>query len=224
MKPLFSEEEFRKAKTKEKLPCECEQCGNKFYTIKHEIQRVFHKTRLNVAKYCSKDCSGIANTKRKEVQCKNCNKKFIKRLDQILKSKNNNFCSKSCSATFNNKNKTYGTRRSKLEVFIENKLKEDYSQIQFLSNDKTTISSELDFYFPKYKIAIELNGITHYKPIFGQRKLEMIIKNDKEKQKLCNQNGITLYVINTSELSHNCEKNFIPYYMQVVEKIKATPN
>jgi hypothetical protein len=32
----------------------------------------------------------------------------------------------------------------------------------------------LDFYFPELRFAIELNGITHYEPIYGEDKFEKI--------------------------------------------------
>lgn len=224
MKPLFSEEEYKSAKTNDKLSCECEQCGNIFYIIKHEIQRVLNNTRTNVAKYCSKDCQFKGQNISVLVNCLNCKKEFYKQKHRVLKFPNN-FCGQSCSATYNNKHKKFGIRRSKLEMYIESKLQLDYSNVLFLTNDKTTISSELDFYFSELKIAIELNGIAHYKPIYGQKKLDMIIANDKEKQKLCMEKNIKLYVINTSTLSYNCEKNYLPYYDMVKDIIKkASPN
>lgn len=53
----------------------------------------------------------------------------------------------------------------------------------------------LDFYLPKYNVAIECQGIQHFQPIdhFGGE--ENLIKRqnrDKEKLKLCNENGIKL--------------------------------
>ena len=92
---------------------------------------------------------------------------------QSLKTKNN-FCSKSCAAIFNNKNKEYGIRRSKIEVLIEDMIKSDFPNISFSCNNKSIIESELDFYFPELKIAIQINGPTHYKPIYGQEKFVQI--------------------------------------------------
>ena len=89
----------------------------------------------------------------------------------------NNFCSRSCSATFNNKNKTYGTRRSKLEVFLEKELIKLYPDLLFHFNRKDTINSELDIYIPSLKLAFELNGIFHYEPIYGDNKLSPLDKS-----------------------------------------------
>jgi hypothetical protein len=64
-------------------------------------------------------------------------------------------------------------------------------------NDIKTINSELDFYFPSLKFAIELNGIVHYKPIYGTDKLNSIKNNDANKLILCSNNKIDLMVIPT---------------------------
>lgn len=115
-----------------------------------------------------------------QVTCRNCNANFYKHVSQIKKSPNH-FCNKSCAASYNNKRKNYGNRRSKLEIYIESRLKTTFPKLEVLYNDKTTINSELDFYFPDLKIAVELNGIFHYEPIYGDKKLEKIQSNDKQK-------------------------------------------
>lgn len=63
----------------------------------------------------------------------------------------------------------------------------------------------LDFYLPKYNIAIECQGIQHFKPTkFGGEKeandfFKMVIENDKRKKMLCEQNGVDIYYINFDE-------------------------
>lgn len=220
MKPLFDLNTLNEHKgTKQLFPMECEWCHNIFRKNANDIRKFINGHRSIKVKFCSRQCGFDSRNKKISVNCQNCNVLFIKRLDQVLKSKNN-FCSSSCAATYNNKHKVYGIRRSKLEMYVENNIKNDFPNIDFLVNDKTTISSELDFLFPNMKFAIELNGITHYKPIYGQRKFEMIVKNDNEKKQLCVDSNITLYTINTSSLSYNVERNFIPYYEYIKEIIK----
>lgn len=60
---------------------------------------------------------------------------------------------------------------------------------------------ELDFYLPKYNIAIECQGIQHFKPTnFGKTKnekkllleYEKTIERDDKKRKLCKENGVKL--------------------------------
>ena len=70
-------------------------------------------------------------------------------------------------------------------------------------NNSTTISSELDFYFPQLKLAIEINGIVHYEPIYGSNKFDKInlliwyinitykiVENKKIEEKICGYDGI----------------------------------
>ncbi len=77
----------------------------------------------------------------------------------------------------------------------------------------------LDFYLPKYNIAIECQGIQHFKPIKyfgGEKKLEYVKKLDKTKKKLCEQNKINLIYFDydandTNKLLKNI-KNETPIY------------
>lgn len=53
----------------------------------------------------------------------------------------------------------------------------------------------LDFYLPKYKIAIECQGEQHFKPISywgGKEKLQLILQRDKIKKKLCQEHNIKI--------------------------------
>ena len=49
------------------------------------------------------------------------------------------------------------------------------------------------------KLAIEINGIFHYEPIFGPDKLTQIQNNDKAKLRACDEKGIDLIIIPTIE-------------------------
>ena len=54
---------------------------------------------------------------------------------------------------------------------------------------------ELDFYIPAKNIAIECQGIQHFKPIEyfgGEEKFKYTIENDSIKRKLCEENGVRL--------------------------------
>ena len=54
---------------------------------------------------------------------------------------------------------------------------------------------EIDVYIPKLKLAIEWNGIVHFKPIYGQIKLDKIQTRDAEKLKIAANKNINLIVI-----------------------------
>ena len=201
MKPLYTEQQFKLAKSSDLLPCECHICNNSFLKLKRVIKRInnpnYSSDTANSGQYCSSKCAGQDKNKKQEVTCLNCNFSFFKRLDQIKKFPKN-FCSQSCAATFNNKNKTYGTRRSKLEIWLEEHLTQCYPILNIQFNQKAAIGSELDIYIPELNLAFELNGIFHYEPIFGTKKLGQIKSNDVSKSKACLDAGIDLCIIDTS--------------------------
>jgi hypothetical protein len=177
----------------------CENCTEQFIratkTHNHNLKRG------TIHFYCSPRCHDSAKNKRQKVICKMCGQDRIKTLTEIRKTKNN-FCSKSCAATFNNLHKKTGTRVSKLEKWIQVKLRTHYPSVSFYFNDKTAISSELDIYIPALKAAIELNGIFHYEPIHGVGKLNQIQLNDTEKLHNCRKKGIDLFTIDTREMTN----------------------
>ena len=188
----------------------CGNCG------KPIIKGKSRKTKSGY-NFCSKSCSGEHRrrhkTTRQEVVCLNCDKRFYKRSSEIAKSPNN-FCSRSCAATYSNKNKTYGIRRSKLEAYIEDKLKSEFPDLNFIANGKQTIGSELDLYFPDLKLAIEINGPLHYQPIYGEAKLLQIQNNDKLKKIACKDNNIKFIVMENLERFSNKFANLI--WLQIV--------
>jgi hypothetical protein len=172
----------------------CEYCNTIFLIDERFIKYSIKVNQIKRRCFCSKKCSDQYHTTSPTVECANCKILFKKQMNQIKKCKNN-FCCQSCAAIYNNKHKTTGTRRSKLECFVEKMLKEKYTNIVFRSNFIQKSGYELDFYFPDLKIAIEINGIFHYKPIYGLDKLNRIKKNDRQKKKLCKQDNIKLYIL-----------------------------
>lgn len=199
MKPLYTKNEYNNAKSSDKLYCECYHCKNPFLldkkTIKSQLKK---KPDKNRGKYCSKKCNNESNIKKLTVNCKNCDILFQKTQSQYKKTKNH-FCTQSCAATYNNLNKKTGNKRSKLETWVEEKLSILYPNLPIDFNKKSAIKSELDIYISSLNIAIELNGIYHYKPIHGLEKLRKTQLNDSKKQKKCDENNITLFTIDTSQ-------------------------
>ena len=197
MKPLYNQEQFDDVKSRDKLPCECYICGQTFFVrknlIKHELK--FQKGEIKV---CSQACKNILKLKETLVNCKQCNKQFTKK-NSAIKKYPNHFCSQSCAASHNNTHKTTGTRRSKLETYLEQQLTSLYPSLAIDFNKKDIINSELDIYIPSLKLAFELNGIYHYEPIHGPDKLNQIQNNDHRKFQACAEQNISLCIIDTSK-------------------------
>lgn len=141
------------------------------------------------------------------VPCGHCNTPVTRHGSQHRQSKSGHlFCNHHCAALYANSHKTVGTRRSKMEVWLETQLRALYPNLTLLPNDKTAINSELDFYFPDLKLAFELNGIFHYEPIYGPEKLASIQNNDHRKFAACAEAGISLCILDTSKMKYFKEK------------------
>jgi hypothetical protein len=217
MKPLYTQEQFNDAKSRDKLPCECYVCKQPFYKVKYDIQKNLNSNTLHKIKFCSPQCT----ITKQEVQCVQCDKIFSKSLSQIKKTKNN-FCSKSCAGLYNSTHKTHGTRRSKLELYLEQQLTSLYPYIKFQFNKKDIINSELDIYIPSLKLAFELNGIFHYEPIFGTNKLSQTQNNDQRKFQACIEQGISLCIIDTSKQKYfkeSTSKEFLSIITDIINNM-----
>jgi hypothetical protein len=186
------------------------------------IKRYPCELKANNQHWCSHECR-YPDNEDKLVSCINCESVFKKRNSQCIKSPNH-YCSHSCSASYNNTHKTHGTRRSKLEIYLEEQIKEQYPHLELICNQKTAIESELDFYFPELRFAIELNGITHYEPIYGEDKFEKIQNNDKRKVIACYEKDIELAIIDSSTCSYLNEAAKMKYKNLVFELLEKVKN
>jgi DNA-binding XRE family transcriptional regulator len=222
MKALFTQKELNFALYRDLLPIECIVCGKTFYKTKWYIKcLIMNKNRHQTGEYCSRICRDSALHPPIFIKCKLCGKQIRKLKTELKKSKSGfSFCSRSCAAKYNNTHKTKGTRRSKLEVWIEEKLTFLYPDLKIHFNSKTAINSELDIYIPSLKLAFELNGIFHYEPIFGEDKLSQIQNNDSRKFQACIERDISLCIIDASSLKYFKEKNAQKYLDIIVNLIE----
>ncbi len=185
----------------------CEYCNKKFER-KEKIIKMYEK-RKRKHTFCSPQCNGKYRITKQKIKCKRCNKQFFKDPSQIKKTKNH-FCSSSCAGIYNIAHRKTGTRRSKLEIWVEKQLSNKYN-FKILFNDKTAINSELDIYIPFLELAFELNGIFHYEPIFGIEKLSSIKNNDNRKFQACLEQNIELCILDVSQQKYFKEKSSKKY-------------
>lgn len=204
-------EEFNKYKYKDMVPFECCECGKRYEKNKRVCRNYLAREHIK-QNFCSSSCHSKARDVSVTKPCPNCSNPVTRNISVITKSLKNGgtdnlFCDHSCAAKYNNTHKTKGNRCSKLEVYILEELKKHFPSLKIMDCDKTAINSELDLYFPELKFAVELNGIFHYEPIYGEDKLERIKLNDKNKMIKCYEAGIELMVLDVSKIKRFTEQN-----------------
>jgi hypothetical protein len=200
---------------------ECNVCNTSFFRIFAEHQR---NLKLQRKPYCSRKCLGKGKTAKltQRCNCANCGSAIVKNKSVVNESKTKRFfCTKNCAASYNNRHKTFGTRRSKLEQWLEVQLTNLYPSLEILYNDVSTINAELDLYIPSLNLAFELNGIFHYEPIFGENRLQNIKSNDNRKFQACLEQNIELCIINTSSQKYvkpSTSEKFLHIIKNIIEQ------
>jgi endogenous inhibitor of DNA gyrase (YacG/DUF329 family) len=202
MKPLYSQSEFDNTKSRQSLPLECLHCKSVFSKPKRIIQTVLKGTSDNRLDFCSRKCQAESQSPMIELSCDQCGKKFKKKPSHVKSKYKHHFCSHSCRSKWVNAHKTKGTRVSRIERWIAEQLSSMFPSIEFHFNRKDAINGELDIFIPNLKLAFELNGIYHYEPIHGTKKLEDIKTNDHRKILACAERGIELCIIDISSVSY----------------------
>lgn len=140
-----------------------------------------------------------------ETICEFCSRKTYKLPCQIRQNKHH-FCSLSCSSKYMQQNKSTGVNKSKMEIYLRGKIENKYKSLKPSFNSRKLFGMELDIYISQLNIAFEINGIFHYKPIFGIEKLVKTQTKDKIKQEECKKLGIDLFVIDITTMNVFNEK------------------
>ena len=170
------------------------------------IERTLYRIQRTENIFCSRECNSKYKLSfRVKLNCAICSKEIYKTENQILK-RPRHCCSPKCARLLNKFHKDWGSKRSKLELAVEEYLTESYSYFKIKYN-KTDIGYELDINIPELNLAFEINGPTHYMPIYGEADLLRRQKIDKEKIVECKSRKIKLIIIDISNDKTFNEKN-----------------
>lgn len=221
MVPLYSQEEFNSAKRTDLLPYQCIYCKKTFYKWKGAINDILNPNREETGNYCSQKCSNNHRFPPTFKPCETCGSP-VKITQYKLKINKHIFCSRKCAGKYSSTHRKHGYKISKLELWLQEKLNQQFQNLEILYNQNNTINNELDIYIPTLRLAFELNGIFHYKPIYGKQCLENQKRIDLLKQEKCLNNGIKLIIIDTSSQTYFHEKTSHIYLKNIINAINET--
>jgi hypothetical protein len=105
-----------------------------------------------------------------------------------------------------------------LEKYLEERIRQEFPDLEFETNCRSVIDYELDFYFPTLKLAVEVNGPIHYRPIYSQEKFLRRQEIDRQKITMCATQEIKLVVIPNlaSKFSYEFGNNIFTEFVKLV--------
>lgn len=137
-------------------------------------------TKLKLSEASAKAWENFSNKKKKEIKKKLAESWKNRPEEEILEMQ------KKAAAAISNAGRT----GSKLENFlVENLPKRGYNVIAHKKGAIANTNLEPDLIIPDLNIVIEIDGPTHFLPIFGEEKLRKTQAADDEKNALFLQNG-----------------------------------
>ena len=80
---------------------------------------------------------------------------------------------------------------------------------------------QVDLYLPHYRAAIEVDGPSHFKPVWGKENLERNRKADQQKTGLILNSGLVMIRIKQDRsLTQRYIRNILSNLLKMLEKIK----
>lgn len=117
---------------------------------------------------------------------------------------------------------------SKIERFFVDKLTEHGYKVVWHKEIPHKEKLVVDLYLPDHKIVIEVDGISHFEPIWGEDKLKQQQRADKEKNGILTGYGISVVRFKVTHRNYNLTKLFnafeklIPVLDKIIKGEKTT--
>ena len=93
----------------------------------------------------------------------------------------------------------------------------EFHKEQWLQNQNL----QVDLYLPEYRAVIEVDGPSHFKPVWGQENLEKNIKADQQKSGLVLSSGLVMIRIKQNQsLTQRFMRNTLENLLNLLDKIK----
>lgn len=117
--------------------------------------------------------------------------------------------------------------KTTFEILTKKRYKfEEQKTFEWLVNDKSNSNLYIDFYLPNKKVAIECQGVQHFKKIEyfhrDPNSFKSQLDRDKMKKNLCEEHGITmLYFAQNADYIKNADYEVITDVDELIERIKS---
>lgn len=197
----------------EKYLVKCYNCNKEMRIRKSSFIR-----NRKLGYFCSQNCLGQFRNKKVNFNCFQCGLPCIQH-NVVYSRSANHFCSMKCSSRY------YSGKclvENVFEELIQSICDRDGNKIKYIRNDRTAIKPlELDFYFPLINYAIEINGPSHYIPIFGEKSLKKQQKRDRRKIDMCSKINIDLVTISVLDVKKD---DYNEIFKKHIENIKIRLN
>lgn len=218
---LFKDEEFKLATHLDELSFQCVQCAKAFHREKHEYMKAAAAKDFILVEFCSNNCKVKFDNTTQDYNCRQCNAMFKRRRVEIARTRVG-FCCSTCANRYTAAHGKQGMIRSQFEVWTEARLNLDYPNLTIHYNDRTLLKrSELDIFIPSLDIGIEINGPVHYDPIYGDKQLRAVQRNDRRKINKCAEFGINVHSVDTRAMGRFNESEAIKHYQKIKKIIES---
>lgn len=125
--------------------------------------------------------------------------------------------------------------RSQAEEIVIAMLRLNFPGIKIERNDKSVLGrQEIDVHLVDYKIAIEVDGLSHFKNIYGDVRLAESQERDARKNQRLAELGFLLYRVDISEMTKENLFSEVKKYMtavlvpdlkqQMLDRVKVSNN
>jgi very-short-patch-repair endonuclease len=116
------------------------------------------------------------------------------------------------------------TEGSKMEKFLHGRFKDESVRVQFHKKGLQCGGEllEVDLYLPDHYVAIEVDGPTHFNPVWGEEKLEQVRRSDAKKNGLIINAGLVMIrvqLVSTTE-SLVIWESYFQQLLTIVRRIK----
>ncbi len=215
MQKQFTEDELKQCNLLDALLFKCIVCHNAFDREKHEYLKSIELNQASRLLFCTAKCELAYNNHTEPHKCRQCDNTFLRRKAEVNRSKYG-FCCSGCASKYNYDHGKCGLTRSKLEEWIEDQFLLEFPDLTVHYNDRSILKkSELDIYIPSLDLAFEINGPVHYDPIFGDKQLRSVQRNDRRKINKCADAGIEIISVDTREMHAFNETKAVRYFNQL---------